>query len=245
MLSNHRNSLCLNARRRPGNTDRRYGHVVLIEDRSADAANSELYFLIIDSVAAAPDPFQRIHQLLTRADGLAGETNKVDAVDDLVGGLGRQIGEHRFAERRAIHGIGSSRLRARADPAVCVGLVQVDYRGSLQNSDVHGLAELQREPAEMGSNAGAQIDLLDGAIAEFVELEPQAVAIVLRSLDEMTALEDHQGAVRCALAKLHASADLGETQRKVALPQHVEDGDSSVKTLQLVRSLDPIEGLED
>src|SRR5258708_21874981 len=110
---------------------------------------------------------------------------------------------------------------------------------------MHGLPNLQREPAEMGPNAGAQIDLLDGAIAEFVELEPQAVAIVLRSLDKMTALQDHQGAVRCALAKLHAPADLGETQRKFALPQHVEDGDSAVKALQLVGSLDAIEGLED
>jgi hypothetical protein len=97
----------------------------------------------------------------------------------------------------------------------------------------------------MGPNAGTQIDLLDGAIAEFVEPEPQAIAIVLRSLDKMTALQDHQGAVRCALAKLHAPADLGKTERKVALPKHVEDGNGAVKALQLVRPLDSIEGLED
>jgi hypothetical protein len=53
MMSNDRNSLRLDARRRLRNTDRRDGYVVLIEDRSADAADSELYFLITHSVAAA------------------------------------------------------------------------------------------------------------------------------------------------------------------------------------------------
>jgi hypothetical protein len=84
-------------------------------------------------------------------------------------------------------------------------------------------------------HARTQIDLLDGAAAKLVQLQPEAKPVLRRALDQPAALEHHQRAMRRALVQAMRSHTSARPRGPFALAQQLQNRDRAIEALQLIR----------
>src|SRR5580700_6099478 len=82
-----------------------------------------------------------------------------------------------------------------------------------------------------------QVILLDGTVAKIKQPQAQPELSVTGALDHAMALKNHQKTMSRALMQLQRRGDLGQTQRRLTLPQEIQNGKCPVEGLNFIGAL--------
>lgn len=118
-----------------------------------------------------------------------------------------------------------------------LNFVDINDPRRLQDAQMRSLLGLRHQTTQVRLSAFPQVILLNGAVAEIKEPQPEPEFSVAGPLDHPVPLQNHQKTVRGAFVQAQGCRHLRQSQRGITLAEQIQDRKGAVQSLYFVGAL--------
>ncbi len=181
-----------------------------IENRGGGAADAELMLLVIEGIAALPDPRQLLGERRQGGDRVGREGREPAGPDAFPEVVGIEKGEERLADAGAMGGIARADHRGHAEGVRTFDLVDIDHIEAVEDREVDGLARPFHQPRDHRLGLRPYVDPVPGQPGELEGAGSEAIAPVLVEAEHALLQEIGEQPVERRLRQSEAVDEFGK-----------------------------------